>query len=73
LFHYTDYSVRRMSSRYSLLGGTGLLHTLKGTFCANTRTPEGQTEKGQQSEGPIAIPDALQSYVGFDSVPGAAK
>jgi seryl-tRNA synthetase len=30
-------------------------------------------ENGQQSDGSIAIPDALQSYVGFDSVPGAAK
>ena len=71
--NYTDYSARRMSSRYKDQNGTGLLHTLNGTACAISRTLVFLMENGQQSDGSIAIPDALRSYVGFDSVPGATN
>lgn len=68
--NYTDYSARRMSSRYRDTEGTGLLHTLNGTACAISRTLVFLMENGQQTDGSIAIPDALRPYVGFDSIPG---
>lgn len=68
--NYTDYSARRMRSRYRDSEGTGLLHTLNGTACAISRTLVFLMENGQQSDGSIAIPEALQPYVGFDSIAG---
>jgi len=68
--NYTDYSARRMGSRYKDENGTGLLHTLNGTACAISRTLVFLMENGQQSDGSIIIPEALRSYAGFDSVPG---
>ena len=58
---YTDYSARRMSSRYRDENGTGLLHTLNGTACAISRTLVFLMENGQQSDGSITDSDALQS------------
>ena len=68
--NYTDYSARRMSSRYRDDLGTGLLHTLNGTACAISRTLVFLMENRQQSDGSIAVPDALRPYVGFESIPG---
>ncbi len=68
--NYTDYSARRMGSRYRDDEGTGLLHTLNGTACAISRTLVFLMENGQQSDGSITIPDALRPYVGFESIPG---
>jgi len=68
--NYTDYSARRMSSRYRDSDGTGLLHTLNGTACAISRTLVFLMENGQQDDGSVVIPDALRPYVGFDSIPG---
>ena len=68
--NYTDYSARRMRSRYRDSEGTGLLHTLNGTACAISRTLVFLMENGQQSDGSISIPEALQPYVGFDSIAG---
>ena len=68
--NYTDYSARRMGSRYRDDQGTGLLHTLNGTACAISRTLVFLMENRQQSDGSIAVPDALRPYVGFESIPG---
>jgi seryl-tRNA synthetase len=68
--NYTDYSARRMGSRYRGDAGTGLLHTLNGTACAISRTLVFLMENGQQSDGSISIPDALRPYTGFDSIAG---
>ena len=68
--NYTDYSARRMSSRYRDDLGTGLLHTLNGTACAISRTLVFLMENRQQSDGSITVPDALRPYVGFESIPG---
>ena len=68
--NYTDYSARRMGSRYRGGDGTGLLHTLNGTACAISRTLVFLMENGQQTDGSIVIPDALRSYTGFDSIAG---
>ena len=68
--NYTDYSARRMGSRYRGEEGTGLLHTLNGTACAISRTLVFLMENQQQSNGSISIPDALRPYTGFDSIPG---
>ena len=68
--NYTDYSARRMGSRYRGDDGTGLLHTLNGTACAISRTLVFLMENGQHTEGSIVIPDALRSYTGFDSIAG---
>ena len=68
--NYTDYSARRMGSRYKDDQGTGLLHTLNGTACAISRTLVFLMENRQQSDGSITVPDALRPYVGFESIPG---
>ena len=68
--NYTDYSARRMGSRYKDHQGTGLLHTLNGTACAISRTLVFLMENRQQSDGSITVPDALRPYVGFESIPG---
>ena len=68
--NYTDYSARRMGSRYKDDRGTGLLHTLNGTACAISRTLVFLMENRQQSDGSITVPDALRPYVGFESIPG---
>ena len=68
--NYTDYSARRMGSRYRGDDGTGLLHTLNGTAGAISRTLVFLMENGQQTDGSIVIPDALRSYTGFDSIAG---
>jgi len=68
--NYTDYSARRMGSRYKDDQRTGLLHTLNGTACAISRTLVFLMENRQQSDGSITVPDALRPYVGFESIPG---
>ena len=68
--NYTDYSARRMGSRYKDDQGTGLLHTLNGTACAISRTLVFLMENRQQSDGSITVPDALRPYGGFESIPG---
>lgn len=67
--NYTDYSARRMGSRYRDEAGSGLLHTLNGTACAISRTLVFLMENGQQDDGSVVIPDVLRPYTGFDSLP----
>ncbi len=68
--NYTDYSARRMGSRYRDEDGSGLLHTLNGTACAISRTLVFLMENNQQDDGSIAVPEVLQRYLGYDLIPG---
>jgi seryl-tRNA synthetase len=68
--NYTDYSARRMESRYRDDEGSGLLHTLNGTACAISRTLVFLMENAQQDDGSIVVPEVLRPFTGFDVIPG---
>ena len=68
--NYTDYSARRMESRYRDENGSGLLHTLNGTACAISRTLVFLMENAQQDDGSFVVPEVLRKYTGFDVLPG---
>lgn len=70
--NYTDYSARRMGSRYRDDDGSGLLHTLNGTACAISRTLVFLMENAQQDDGSVVVPEVLRKYTGFDVLPGPA-
>jgi seryl-tRNA synthetase len=68
--NYTDYSARRLGTRVRSDGpGTQLVHTLNGTACAIGRTLLFLFEHYQQPDGSLAVPDVLQPFCGFASVP----
>ena len=59
----TDYQARRLEIRYRPDGGKPVtLHTLNGTAVAVGRTIIALLENGQQDDGTIAMPEALQAY-----------
>jgi seryl-tRNA synthetase len=59
----TDYQARRLDIRHRPAGGKPeTLHTLNGTAVAVGRTIIALLENGQQDDGSIAMPEALQSY-----------
>ncbi|MFQ5968108.1 MAG: serine--tRNA ligase [Acidimicrobiia bacterium] len=64
----TDYQSRRLKVRFRDEGKNRLVHTLNGTAVAIGRTLIAIMENYQQSDGSIAIPEALQPYVGFDTI-----
>lgn len=68
--NYTDYSARRMGTRYREDDGSGLVHTLNGTACAISRTLVFLMENAQNEDGSIAIPEVLQRYLGTSAIPG---
>jgi len=61
-----DFQARRMNARYRPEGEkkTHFVHTLNGSGLAIGRTIVAVLENYQQADGSIAIPDALQSYMG---------
>jgi seryl-tRNA synthetase len=60
-----DFQARRMQARYkSGQGKPELVHTLNGSGLAVGRTGVALLENCQQADGSIAIPNALQSYLG---------
>jgi seryl-tRNA synthetase len=61
-----DFQARRMSARYRTREGRQIrsVHTLNGSGVAVGRTLIAVMETYQQADGAIAIPDALQSYMG---------
>ncbi len=69
----TDYQARRLESRYKVKGekGTNFVHTLNGTAIACSRAIIAILENNQQADGSIAIPAALQPFMGKDKI--AAK
>lgn len=61
-----DFQARRMDARFKKAGekGTQYVHTLNGSGLAVGRTLVAIMENYQDEDGRIAIPEALQSYMG---------
>lgn len=61
-----DFQARRMKARWRNpdTGKPELLHTLNGSALAVGRTLVALMENHQQADGSIAIPDALQAFMG---------
>jgi seryl-tRNA synthetase len=61
-----DYQARRMQARWRNpdTGKPELIHTLNGSGLALGRTLVALLENGQREDGSVAIPVALQSYLG---------
>ena len=68
--NFEDFQARRMLARYRKEGvkKPELVHTLNGSGLAVGRTLVALMENGQQPDGSILIPSALQSYVGFEAI-----
>ena len=62
----TDFQARRMKARWRNpeTGKPELLHTLNGSGPAIGRTLVAVMENYQQADGSIAVPSALQPYMG---------
>jgi seryl-tRNA synthetase len=70
-----DFQARRMNARYRPKDekGTRFLHTLNGSGVAVGRALIAVLENYQQPDGTVAIPSALQPYMGgLTSIGGAA-
>jgi seryl-tRNA synthetase len=61
-----EFQARRMNTRFRNADGkvSGPVHTLNGSGLAVGRTLVAILENYQQPDGSVAIPDALQSYMG---------
>ncbi|ARQ01792.1 serine--tRNA ligase [Pseudorhodoplanes sinuspersici] len=60
-----DFQARRMNARYRPKGGNPrFVHTLNGSGVAVGRALIAVMETYQQADGSIAVPDALQPYMG---------
>ncbi|MGI9382732.1 MAG: serine--tRNA ligase [Methyloligellaceae bacterium] len=61
-----DFQARRMNARYRVDGGKELrfVHTLNGSGLAIGRTLIALLENGQQEDGSVDVPAALQPYMG---------
>jgi seryl-tRNA synthetase len=65
------FQARRMKARFKPKGGKGneFVHTLNGSGLPIGRTMIAIMENYQQEDGSIAIPDALQPYMGINVIP----
>lgn len=70
--NYTDYSARRLGTRWTDDDGTGLVHTLNGTACAVGRTLVFIMENHQRPDGSIAVPEVLHPWLNFTEIPAPA-
>ncbi len=63
---FTDFQARRANIRYRPAPGEKprLVHTLNGSALAFSRIIASLLEHGQQADGSVRIPDALQPYLG---------
>jgi seryl-tRNA synthetase len=66
----TDYQSRRLATRFRDAEGedTRMVATLNGTACAVGRTIIAVLETHQQADGSIAVPEALQPFLGSDTI-----
>ncbi|KAA5542083.1 serine--tRNA ligase [Roseiconus nitratireducens] len=66
----TDYQARRLNVRYKTAGekGTQFVHTLNGTAVATGRAIIALIENHQRADGSIAVPKALQPWMGCDVI-----
>ncbi len=60
----TQFQARRLGIRYRGEAGTEPVATLNGTLCAMTRIIIMLLENHQQSDGSVAVPQALRPYLG---------
>ncbi len=61
----TDYQARRLKARMKVKDGDNLLvHTLNGTALAVQRAIIALVEQHQRADGSVAVPAALQPYLG---------
>lgn len=66
----TDYQARGINTRYRTKEGKlDYVHTLNGTALAMSRILAVILENYQQADGTVAVPKALQSYLGFKQIP----
>ena len=59
-----DFQARRSAIRTKEGKATKLVHTLNGSGLAVGRTMAALLETGQQSDGSIAVPEAISPYMG---------
>jgi seryl-tRNA synthetase len=59
-----EFQARRMNARYRTKEGVRHVHTLNGSGVAVGRALIAVMETYQQADGSIAVPDALQGYMG---------
>jgi len=66
----TDFQARRLQARYRNpdSGKPELVHTLNGSGLAVGRTLVAVLENYQQQDGSVKVPDALQRYMGCESI-----
>ena len=64
----TDYQSRRLKIRFRDDEGNRLAYTLNGTAIAMGRWLIAIVENYQQPDGTIVVPEALRSYVGFETI-----
>ncbi|MCP4087273.1 MAG: serine--tRNA ligase [Actinomycetia bacterium] len=62
--NYTDYSARRLGTRFKGESGGGLVHTLNGTAAAIGRTIVFLMENNQQPDGSLLVPEVLRPWLG---------
>ncbi|MEX0821469.1 MAG: serine--tRNA ligase [Rhodothermales bacterium] len=72
--NFEDFQSRRMQIRHrgDAQKKTELVHTLNGSGLALPRIVAALLEHYQQADGSIRIPEALQSYTGFERIDRAA-
>ena len=66
----TDYQARRLKIRFRRAGGkkNEIVHTLNGTAISLARAILALLEVHQRADGSVAIPAALQPYMGRDAI-----
>ena len=63
------FQARRMKARFrDGEGNTRFVHTLNGSGLAVGRTMIAVLENGQQADGSVRLPEALQPYMGTDTI-----
>ncbi len=70
--NYTDYSARRLGTRWVDDDASGLVHTLNGTACAIGRSLVFIMENHQRPDGSIAVPEVLHPWLNFTEIPAPA-
>jgi seryl-tRNA synthetase len=67
---FTDFQARRANIRYRSAAGEKpkFVHTLNGSALAFSRIIAALLEHHQQPDGSVAVPAALQRYLGRDTL-----
>ena len=64
-----DFQARRLNIRYRTPEGkTSFVHSLNNTAIATPRILQALLENHQEADGSVAIPDALQKYLGREKI-----